>query len=382
VSDEGHFALRQAHAELTDWLDHLPQRLDHGEVQHLERSDAADRVKAFGLHIRGAVSLADQGLYAPAFALFRVAIEHLVLDQLMLLASTYVEVIHNVSAVTWQEWQERHEQDPDWLADMREWSRSKKGTVRIVHEGLFTEPDERGERQQVSIYYFLLDDFEPGLGPPSAQTESGLIDLPLLRDRAKTNQAIWQTYLTWSSLKESLRHNHLTTDGDLLMLDAHYRFLSGFVHPVSRDQRRIYGRSMSWPVQDHYAMELSLLYAVAFSCQELTSYLRMADQHDDFGIVDRSRLNASLAAAKYACADLWFLDGKPHALDHFNERNRQAWLRRESGVPQPPDSVAPESIPYYSDPLERVVAMHRTTQELTTGLVFESPWPRDDARFR
>lgn len=41
-----------------------------------------------------------------------------------------------------------------------------------------------------------------------------------------------------------------------------------------------------------------------------------------------------------------------------------------------------DRIKYYSDPLDRLVALHRSDQEMTTGLVHESPFERADARFR
>jgi len=41
-----------------------------------------------------------------------------------------------------------------------------------------------------------------------------------------------------------------------------------------------------------------------------------------------------------------------------------------------------DHIKYYNDPLERLVAIHRSDQEMTTGLLHQAPFERDDARFR
>jgi len=47
----------------------------------------------------------------------------------------------------------------------------------------------------------------------------------------------------------------------------------------------------------------------------------------------------------------------------------------------PPEPTADEVL-YPADPLRRLVALHGGAHEIMTGLVYVSPWPRDDARFR
>jgi hypothetical protein len=47
-----------------------------------------------------------------------------------------------------------------------------------------------------------------------------------------------------------------------------------------------------------------------------------------------------------------------------------------------PPKPTPDGVSYPSDPLRRLVALHGSTHEMMTGLVYVSPWPRDDARFR
>jgi hypothetical protein len=78
----------------------------------------------------------------------------------------------------------------DWTTTIRDWTRTKKGDVRIVREGLFLEPDEHGNRSQISIYYFLLGQYRPTLGPPSAQAEEWAISREELRRMASENEAL------------------------------------------------------------------------------------------------------------------------------------------------------------------------------------------------
>jgi len=48
---------------------------------------------------------------------------------------------------------------------------------------MFSEPDEDGNRRQVGIYYFLLEQYRPALGPPSVQGEDWTI--------SRTNYGAW-----------------------------------------------------------------------------------------------------------------------------------------------------------------------------------------------
>ncbi len=45
-------------------------------------------------------------------------------------------------------------------------------------------------------------------------------------------------------------------------------------------------------------------------------------------------------------------------------------------------SIPDEEVRYYRDPMRRLVELHSGFHEIMTGLSFNSPWPRADARFR
>ena len=47
-----------------------------------------------------------------------------------------------------------------------------------------------------------------------------------------------------------------------------------------------------------------------------------------------------------------------------------------------PQAIKQTRIRYYRDPLARLVGLHRSHQEMSTGLVYRSPFERQDARFR
>ena len=92
---------------------------------------------------------------------------------------------------------------------------------------------------------------------------------------------------------------------------------------------------------------------------------------------------ASTEGAESAASHFWFLGARPHPYDKWKARNEVAFRAMRDGVkdevrPEP----TPEEVPYPSDPLRRLVALHASSQEVMTGLVYASPWPSHDARFR
>src|SRR5437660_2785819 len=106
-------------------------RLLHGDTHHLIHSEHARRAQELGVTIGSAIHLAIQDRYAPAFALLRVALEHQMVDSLVMLGRHYVQRYRNVSDATWADWQSRRAAGDAGLADIVEWRRTKKGAVRI-----------------------------------------------------------------------------------------------------------------------------------------------------------------------------------------------------------------------------------------------------------
>lgn len=47
-----------------------------------------------------------------------------------------------------------------------------------------------------------------------------------------------------------------------------------------------------------------------------------------------------------------------------------------------PATLPDEKVKYYADPLDRLVKLHQSSHEMTTGLYFQSPFERSDARSR
>ena len=74
----------------------------------------------------------------------------------------------------------------------------------------------------------------------------------------------------------------------------------------------------------------------------------------------------------------WFVFNRPHLLDRFTDANRLSDYRKNKFVR--PEEVSDSQVRYYEDPLNRLRELHTSVSELSSGNVFDSPFPRADAR--
>lgn len=386
TADDEHADLESAWVRLHEVMDGLPQLLEWDDVQYMDVTDMADRVRSLAAHLDSAVELAGRFRYDSAFVLLRTGLEHTVVDWLVFLGQTLVQHYSGVDEEKWEEWQAARAAGADWTTTIRDWTRTRKGDVRVVREGLYSEPDEDGNRRQISIYYFLLEQYRPTLGPPSAQGDDWAISRDELRRMASEDQALWRVYLTWPSMITNLQENQLDDDVDAGRLTAHYRFLSGYAHPVVDQRRNTYGRNalLGWPKYDHYSSELVLLYAITLGALELRNFIGALEQRPVPRLANADMVEQVLEVAQSVTSYFWFLGANPHAYDTWKAHNEAAFrVQRAGGTTGLPAEPVPDEVPYPADPLRRLVAMHGSAHELMTGLVYASPWPRDDdARFR
>ena len=91
-------------------------------------------------------------------------------------------------------------------------------------------------------------------------------------------------------------------------------------------------------------------------------------------------------------AHLWMPGRPPYDHDRVHEANQRVFdaydaqhaASTPTTRPEIPDPrrLSDDEIRYNADPLRRHVRVHDKTKEMMTGLISQSPWPRDDARFR
>lgn len=126
-----------------------------------------------------------------------------------------------------------------------------------------------------------------------------------------------------------------------------------------------------------------LLYAITLGSLELRHFIRAIERRTGPHLADTDGVVQVLEAAETATSYFWFLGAHPHAYDTWkahNEACSRAW--RAGGTPELTPEPRPEEVAYPTDPLRRLVAMHSSAYELTTGFAFVSPWHRNDARYR
>lgn len=380
-----HEALLLTARSMIKLLKGLPAELRHGSTQHIIHTDAAERCRSLGITIASAVACAERDAYAPAFALLRSALEQTLVDKLVFLGRRHIQIVKRVPPDVWQTWQEERESGSKW-ADVTEWRRTHTGAVRIVREGIFSEPREDGSQQTIGIHYFLLSQYSPFVGSPDVyeQFDDGLSEPDDRRVYAEQQKSMYDIYLKWASLKENLKANEFADDAILFKLDCHYRFLSAFVHPISNVTRLLYGNDGSWnaPFYDHYSSELVLLYSIVIAVDELRNFGDMTRQEPTVEVENWQRTETLCDLAWALTGYLWYPGQQPHAHDRFEEANRRVFREYRSThnrTPPNPDMLPANDISYYANPLDRLVALHATKREMMTGLAYISPWHRRDA---
>ncbi|GAA4718139.1 hypothetical protein [Nocardioides conyzicola] len=382
TGDDDHRLLRAAWTRLHTRLRDLRVNLEFGDTYLMEFADKADRAANLALHLEGAVKLVDQHLYAPALAVTRTSIEHVVLDALLFRGRTWVQNVRGISTGTWEQWQADREAGAEWTAYIVKWTRTKRGDVRICREGIYTNPDDQGNRERLSIYYFLLEEYDGSIGRPvggasdTARDDEVGFGRQELRALARENEARWRTYLTWSALLDNLAVNDLAEEADVGRLGVHYRFLSAYAHPVSHTHRRLYGdsRDGSTPHYDHYASELVLLYVVTLAMLELVNFAAGLASRTDVTLGETDSLNDDLDFARRATDHFWFIGTNPHPWDFNQARNQAAFRLLRDGQREDVATPDPADVPFPRDPLRRLVDMHASSSEVLTGYVYQSPW--------
>lgn len=278
-------------------------------------------------------------------------------------------------------------------ADSAERQLAQRQAAKYSHSGrpaLGCDTCRRGTTYLLSQYYFLLQQFQPFFGPASAQHEfdDGISEVEDFRRIAKEYEQHYRTYLSWSSIKRNLQVNGFADETTIGRIDVHYRFLSAFVHPTASTNEIIYGRNNpDIPSYDHYSSELALLYVIVIAVEELRHFHEMSRQPPPVGIDGWDNLAALCDAAWHLTSHHWWPGQPPHALDRVQEANKRRFraLRDPSAAQDPvpdPGAILARDTRYYRDPMQRLVQLHGSFQEMMTGLVYQSPWPRADAQFR
>jgi hypothetical protein len=316
----------------------------------------------------------------------RSALEHHLTDRLLFVGRRYKRQYTGVKKADYEKLRSDWKNDRpgtedivriDWLG----------GTMVVIRSGLHPAGTGRGKGRTLSIYYFLLKDFDPFVGHPREQRglARGFSPVEHRIEEAQAQQVIYRA-LRWDEIKRNLAENRICGAETLRRFEVHYRFLSAFVHPVPAGYELVYGRNRpsGAPRYDHYASELVLLYINKLAALELQYLKRMSSRTPRIRLHDWATVEAHIQQSDLAAAHLWFPGDEPHEFDYVEEANSRG-MRRGRIVPRDqrpsPAELRAKQVRYYRNPLRRLITMHQSFQELT-GFGYRSPWPREDAQLR
>ncbi len=376
-----------AHAErLLHRLETIDLHAVSGKVSHQQHADHAQRVHQLAHHLRALLQLSESRYYASALVVGRAALEHHLMDRLILLANRHIVVYTKAKKKDAARWAADIRALQAKGSDISGWFWDQTG-LNVVHRGLHTAKSKKGRGQTISSWYFEADRFDPFVGP---KKHAGRLARPfwekrLLQRLADDQAAAWKYMFRHDAVMKALRVNRLLV-GHTIQVDVHYAFLSGFAHPSKRGYESLYGWSTPdrMGMFDHYASELLLLYVIVLAAAELEIYGRMARRGPRLTLRSWEVVLAEVRDAQASSSYFWFLSGGPVMFDRIDTVHTPPGnVRLRWGRPKvDPAAIPTARVRYYRDPLERLVKLHQSSEEMSTGLVYRSPFERSDPRFR
>lgn len=378
------------HGDLPDHAVRLVERLEtirsqfvFGRVGHDQHSKYAERAGLLAEHLSAAMLLSEHRRYAPALVAVRTGLEHHLADRLLFLANRYLQVYPVKKSGVAAEERRLAALQAGPRPDIARWG-MKDGRMNVIVRGLYPE-GSLGRAATLSPYYFVGDEYDPFTGRPKNIHRLAGAFRPIGERRKWAEQArsVWQSLFVYEKLRRNLLMNRLLTPRQAIQVDVHYGFLSAFAHAIERGYDLVYGPNV--PSRrgghDHYASELVVLYVVTLAAEELSIFARTASKPPRLRLRGWDVVAAEVAAARAAASHFWFLSGDPTLLDRIDEVHTRLARRRHpwGSPPIDPTAIPVDRVRYYTNPLTRLVELHRGGRELSTGLGFAPLFPRGDA---
>lgn len=248
----------------------------------------------------------------------------------------------------------------------------------VTYRGL---TDSQDNNDLISYYYFAFQEYDSEIhivGKIPEINEKSFY--PEINKKWQKCHEELSKYLSFSGMKKALLLNKIYTEQEWGRISVHYQFLSTFIHPNKKSMGVIEGNVINSYVNspeeicnyDHYLSELALLYVafhLKYFLEEIIGYLSRNFNIDE-------EFKKSLFEGFEDFNYFWFLKESPHAYDEHE------YLTIKNHAKQMRDFELDGKIPYYKNPLQRLVGLHTSKYELTTGSVYNSPFPRKDALFK
>lgn len=353
-----------------------------GASSWLHHNQFTERSEHLAGHLSAVLTLADRGWHQSALALTRTALEHHLLDRLLLLADRYEEIVRPDDPALLQQWEsEWTNRSEPWTDDVISVERAAKGrALRLTRLAHAVKGEDGLERERISPYWVAMDHYDAFVGHPDQQasTVRPFDDLETRLAWARQNQALYGSYMRWSSICHNLDLSSLIRPGEILQLHVHYGFLSAFTHATQTGYDLHLRPHAGGPPAEHVLSELSLLYVCTIAIAELDAWATYIDKRplmlDAVSPIIVDLLDELRPKVSY----FWFLGGRPQDFDRYQEANRRAHPLLLTGRrPEiAPNQLSDADVGYYDRPLERLQRLHTGETEGTTGFGYRPLWPR------
>jgi hypothetical protein len=342
----------------------------------LHHDDFAQRTRRLAEHLRAALLLADSALYRPSLAIARTALEHHLLDRLILLTDRFETTEKPWVGISMDDFEVKVQDQPDVLSTSRTKSGDALRIVRKGHDVLDREQNELCER--ISPCWTAFEQYDPFLGHPALLGSTVRpFRTPETRKRFATgNQRVYSDFLKWKSILSNLVLNLLVTEKQIVQLKVHYAFLSGFAHSTVSSKVRDFA-SFNGPTNEHVLGELVLLYCIVLGNEEIGAWAEFVRARPrPIGPLDREATD-HVNRAQSTVAYFWFLSGAPQPFDFYQAANARVAL---PGDEERPSNASPVSNPeadilYYDNPIDRLSRMHVGESEMMSGQSVAPAWP-------
>ena len=377
-------AVEQEHPGLVSGTLVLLDAVEHAPAEFGGKSPDSrflERAARLHGHLDSAGILLERRRYPSALALARAGFEHALTDRLLLTAKRR-RVRYEVEE---SEFNRLQEAVADRLAGTEDisrlWQPKNKREIVIERDAMqLRMEDGQLTGDFISPYFAVLMHYDPTTGRPSDVDDRLAIHGTAEDQRAaaKRAQVYWNQYLTWSAIVENLLLNDFYSRRDVGRLQAHYAFLSAFAHPTEYGYNRVDHQGNPC----HFCTELTILYMGTFAAIELDALLEHCARR--MSPEDAEPYRKMVADFNAVSAHLWFPPGEPTILDrHLVVLQLQMREMLENGSSRiafgrpivDPVSLTDEQIPYNPDPLGRLIQLHQSQGEISTGLIYTSPWP-------
>jgi len=388
--------------DLVAALKNLPNDVQWGSDRWLPDSEILDFVRVQTLSLEHAKESAVQGYYRDAYNSIRMVFESYFLLRLISTCDKFRQRVNLQSRKTGQKIdknklieQIKRKYGED-LVNVKE-ETNYLGVVlrgrRVINDqGHATEkllPFYYGAWQQYrpTEYYLKKESTQKALSIKRfLKAEWSSIRKSNMGAPDKIQGILHKDFFTFAKILENLRLNDVLSRKTTARVLVHYNFLSGFSHSTSQSINAMSkikgyyhiggdGIEISY---SHYHSELALLYICHLLSMHLQHALYYLTKWCSIQVRKERKLYRRLCyKVQQDLGYFWFIFNTPHQYDRYEHANRKSNFQEERIFR--PEDIRLGDVRYYDDPLYRLKQLHQSQRELTTGNIYDSPFPREDA---